>query len=47
MLGAICGSRTLPVEKKDFEEAITSRIKNSLIKINCAAFDVGMKLSQE
>ncbi len=46
MLGAICGSRTLPVERKNFEEAIAGRVKKSLIKINCAAFDVGMKLSQ-
>lgn len=46
MLGAICGSHTLPVEKKDFEEAIAGRIKDSLIEINCTAFDVGMKLSE-
>jgi indolepyruvate ferredoxin oxidoreductase beta subunit len=46
MLGAICGSGTLPLEKKDFEEAITDRVKNSLRAINCRAFDIGMGLSK-
>jgi indolepyruvate ferredoxin oxidoreductase beta subunit len=45
MLGLICGSNTLPVERKDFEEAVASRVKKNLIAINCEAYDIGISLS--
>jgi indolepyruvate ferredoxin oxidoreductase beta subunit len=41
MLGALAGSRVLPIELKTFREMIRTRIKPQFVEINLIAFDLG------
>lgn len=43
LLGAVAGLKLLPIDKKDFERAVSRHLKDRL-EINVKAFQIGMKM---
>ncbi len=45
LLGAICGTGVIPVDRKDLRKALTERLEKEQIELNMEAFDAGFRLA--
>ncbi len=44
LLGTLCGTGALPLNRKDFHESIANRLENQQVELNMKAFDTGFRL---
>jgi len=44
LLGTACGTGILPLDRKDFQQTIVSRLEDQQVELNMKAFDMGFEL---